>query len=445
MHTGRTGKKVYDFLEKRNMTAFQIEMESGVRVFREEMKAGLSGTGSSLQMIPTYLNSEGDIPTDTPVVVLDAGGTNFRVAEVSIDSEGNPRISQFSKHEMPGSTSPVDKRTFFDTIVDYMEPLLSSLNGQAPPHIGFCFSYPTEIYPNKDGRLLHFSKEIKAPEVEGELIGANLSAALRRRGFPAPSRIVLLNDTVATLLAGKAASEGGEYDGFVGFILGTGTNSAYIEGNENIKKLGISSMPGRQVINIESGNLNRINGGSIDSAFDATTKRPGYYRFEKMVSGAYLGALAGTVLMEACKAGLFSPSGAEKLQQIQRFDTITADGFLHQPARKDNPIAAACETDEDRLTAYMLIDNIIERAAKLAAINISATVLQEGGGTNPCGPVAICADGTTLFKTKDLLFRTRFYLKQFLQEKHSRYIRLLHQEDAPIIGSAVAALLSMRR
>jgi len=440
----RSIKKVSSFLEKNSMTADRIDMETGVRMFREEMTAGLSGTGSSLQMIPTYISAEGDIPRDKPVLVLDAGGTNFRTASVFIDRTGEPHIEQFKKYEMPGSKSYVDKTLFFNTIVDYMKELLEGWKDGEKPHIGFCFSYPTEIYPNKDGRLLHFSKEIKAPEVEGELIGENLTRALVKRGYSEPGQLVLLNDTVATLLAGKAVSAGPNFDSFTGFILGTGTNSAYIETNENIKKLGRTRSSGSQIINMESGNLNRIAGGSIDTAFDATTKRPGYYRFEKMVSGAYLGPLAGMVLMEAVEAGLFSPQASAALSEVMDFNTVTVDNFLHKPADPDNPVASACSRSEDRTTAYILMDNIIERAAKLAAINISAMVLQDGGGSDPSRPTAVCADGTTFYKTRDLLFRTRCYLKEYLEGRHTRYVKLIHQNDAPIIGSAVAALLSMR-
>lgn len=424
------------------MAASQIDMERGVGHFREEMKAGLSGSGSSLQMIPTYISAEGRIPRDQPVVVLDAGGTNFRVAEVSIDSSGDPSIKNYRKYVMPGSKKHVSKEEFFNTIVDYMQLLLDTRGGRGPYHVGFCFSYPTEIYPDRDGRLLHFSKEIKAPAVEGEMIGANLVRALEERGYEAPRQIVLLNDTVATLLAGKATSDGSHFDSYTGFILGTGTNSAYIESNSNIRKLGSPAKSGSQIINIESGNLNRIAGGSIDSAFDATTKRPGYYRFEKMVSGAYLGPLSGAVILEAVDAGLFSDDAAKSLSAVESFDTITIDNFLHHPGNIENIVAAACRTEEDRLTAYLLADNIIERAARLAAVNISATVLQEDSGKNPSRPTAVCADGTTLYKTRDLLFRTRYYLKQYLEQEQGRYIQLIHQDDAPIIGSAVAALLS---
>ena len=91
-------KPVTAFLENRHMTAVQIDMESGVRIFREEMKAGLNGSGSSLQMIPTYISAEGNIPRDLPVVVLDAGGTNFRVAEDSIRASGEARIENYKKY-----------------------------------------------------------------------------------------------------------------------------------------------------------------------------------------------------------------------------------------------------------------------------------------------------------------------------------------------------------
>ena len=82
-----------------------------------------------------------------------------------------------------------------------------------------------------DGRLLKWTKEMKAPEVIGRFIGKGLLEALGRGG--AGKSVVLLNDTVATLLAGKAADKK-RYGSYVGFILGTGTNIAYLEKNENI-------------------------------------------------------------------------------------------------------------------------------------------------------------------------------------------------------------------
>lgn len=74
--------------------------------------------------------------------------------------------------------------------------------------IGFCFSYPTEMLPTGDGKLITFTKEVKAPEVEGAVIGENLKMALVRAGFNAEKEIVILNDTVAALLASKTGNTG---------------------------------------------------------------------------------------------------------------------------------------------------------------------------------------------------------------------------------------------
>lgn len=436
-------QRAQDFMHRRSMTAAEVDMEQSVRAFLSEMKSGLESFDASLHMIPTYLNAEGDLPVDTPVLVLDAGGTNFRVAQVKFARSGKTVIEQYRKFPMPGSQGFMGKEEFFETIVDYMQEVLDSWNCDQPPHIGFCFSYPTEIMPDKDGRLLHFSKEINAHEVEGELIGTNLRQALKRRGYPEPAGMVLLNDTVATLLAGKAASTEHPYSAFVGFILGTGTNSAYLEKNENITKLPALPSTGAQIINIESGGFDKFQGGSIDQNFDRTTIKPGSYRFEKMISGAYLGPLGSRVLEEAIEAGLFSSTAAGEIKQLLPLDTITVDGFLHNPYNHRNKLALACSEPADRSTCFSLADTIVERAAKLAAVNLSATILKGEAGADPAFPIAICADGTTFFKSKDLMFRTRYYLKQYLQDQKGRYAEFIHNEDAPIIGAAVAALLDI--
>src|SRR6056297_3042408 len=435
-------KPAQEFMHNCSMTADQVDMDQSVRTFLSEMEKGLAGSDSSLHMIPTYLNSQGELPLNTPVIVLDAGGTNFRVAQVQFNSEGKALIEKFQKFPMPGSQGYISKDEFFDTIVGYMRDVLDSWGSDKPPHIGFCFSYPTEITPEKDGRLLHFSKEINAHEVEGELIGTNLRQSLKKRGYPEPAGMVLLNDTVATLLAGKAASTERPYSAFVGFILGTGTNSAYLELNRNITKLKNLPSTGAQIINIESGGFDKFPGGSIDKNFDNTTIKPGSYRFEKMISGAYLGPLSSRVLEEAIEAGLFSDPGAAAVKKLLPLDTVSVDRFLHNPYDKDNPLALACTDTADRSTCFTLADAVIERAAKLAAVNLSATILKGESGGDPAFPIAVCADGTTFFKTKDLMFRTRYYLKHYLQDQKGRYLEFLHNEDAPIIGAAVAALLN---
>jgi len=440
---------VEEFLHSQGMSPAQIDFDSALDMFLEEMRRGLSGEKSSLQMIPTYLDVDGDIPADEPVLVLDAGGTNFRVATVTFDREKQARVENFQKFPMPGAGAkyPVDRNSFFDTIVDYMETNLSAWRVDRPLRLSFCFSYPTEITRQRDGRLLHFSKEINAPEVVGEMIGARLVEALERTGNRRPETLVLLNDTVATLLAGRSSTPSERFDGFVGFILGTGTNTAYVESNSTITKLyssrdGSIDPAGQQVINMETGGMNRIPGGRVDDLFDSETKSPGHYRFEKMISGAYLGPLGARLLRVAAEEGLLSSAMVRGVGPETSFDTIALGRFLENPFEPDHLLNGSFRRETDRLRSYLLLQAVVERAAKLSAVNLSATVLQEGGGQNPTRPTAICADGTTLYKTKDLLFLTRSYLQEYLVRRRRRYIEILYRDRAPLIGTAVAGLLN---
>ena len=80
--------KVKAFLGKNGMDPADIDMEQTCRVFIEEMELGLAGKESSLAMLTTYIETERNIPLNEPVIVMDAGGTNFRVALVTFKEDG---------------------------------------------------------------------------------------------------------------------------------------------------------------------------------------------------------------------------------------------------------------------------------------------------------------------------------------------------------------------
>ena len=89
---------------------------------------------------------------------------------------------------------------------------------------------------------------------------------------------------------------------------------------------------------------------------------------------------------------------------------------------------------------YQIVDRLIERAARLSAVNLSAAVLKTEAGTDPAYPVCINADGTTFLKTHNLMQYTRAYLDEFLVDQHNRYYDMMHVDNAPILGAAVAGL-----
>ena len=428
-------RKAIRFLKAYQMDIADVSVEETLDAFLAQMQKGLAGQKSSLAMIPTYLSLQADVPCGRRVIVADAGGTNFRVATVHFDDRRNAVIEHLRVFKMPGVERELNRAEFFAAMAGYFTSVID-----AADNIGFCFSYPVEMMPDKDGRMIHFSKEVKVRGVTGQLVGKGLNEAFAAAKMPAGKHIVLLNDTVATLLAG-CGHHNRVFGGMIGFILGTGTNCAYVERNAAVKKVKGLDPAGAQIINIESGGMAKCRRGLLDKQFDKTTATPGFYQFEKMIAGAYLGPLYGYVLAAACKDGLFSKRAAASLKSLEPITTKTMNTFLLHPYG-DNPLARACAADDesDTQTAFVLADRLTERAAKLTAINLAAAVIKSGQGGDPTRPVGIVADGTTFYQMRSLKPRVEFYLKQILENKRGLYTEIITVENAPIIGAAIAGL-----
>ncbi|MGD9347159.1 MAG: hexokinase [Candidatus Aminicenantes bacterium] len=419
------------FLKNNGLLAERIDPDSVLDDFLKEMESGLAGKESSLAMIPTFISIENSVPAFKPVIALDAGGTNLRVAEVVFDGDGNPRISRLTKHKMPGSGGELNKNDFFDKFVEFLLPFAGRADS-----VGFCFSYPAEIYPDRDGRLIAWTKEIQAPEIVGKFIGKNVFERLARKGHRL--KFTILNDTVATLLAGKSVDFEHNYDTYIGFILGTGTNTAYIERNSRITKRNDLDLSDSQAINTESGNFSKCPRGPVDIEFDKTTEDPGQYPFEKMISGAYLGGLCLTALSKAAGEGLLSWEGTRWISSREALSTIDVDSILRGPEKGIAGGLRDLSTDDREVIRY-LCSAVCERAALLAAINVGAAILKSSGGLSS-RPVCVNIDGSVYYKIKGFSRMVEGYLEKILRPKHISY-ELIRVDDSPLIGAAVAGLL----
>jgi hexokinase len=77
------------FLTKWGVSSSSIAMGNVLSQFKDEMEKGLAEEGqSSLQMIPTYTKVFDEVKKGESVIVLDAGGTNFRTCLVTFDELG---------------------------------------------------------------------------------------------------------------------------------------------------------------------------------------------------------------------------------------------------------------------------------------------------------------------------------------------------------------------
>ncbi|MGA2613103.1 MAG: hexokinase [Spirochaetia bacterium] len=424
------------FLAARNMDHARIDARKCCDDFLAEMTRGLDGTPSSLAMIPTYIETAREVPRGRTVIALDAGGTNLRVAAVTFDQSGKAVVEDLARHRMPGIDAEISREEFFGALAEHVMPLA----GRAD-RVGFCFSYPAEMLPDKDGRLIHFSKEVKAKGVEGQLIGRNLSLAMEAAGARPPG-VVLLNDTVATLLAGRNAIPGRRFDDFIGIVCGTGFNASYVEKNSSIRKLAGLDPSGSQVINTETGGFALSPTGAVDDAFDATTAAPSKYRHEKMISGVYLGTLALFAVKEAARAGCLSAEAGRAVAGLHELSTRALNDFLLRPDSGDNPLGSLCLRlpADDRRDLLILLDALVERAALLVAASISAIVLKTGKGRDPRVPVCITVDGTTYWELASFHTRVQSHMRGLLVGDRERAWEIISVSDAPLLGAAIAAL-----
>ena len=443
-------ENVTAFLGRHGFSAAAYDVNTTIDGLLYDMKAGLaegncSGNAMSAteDMIPTWgLPPEESVKNES-VIVIDAGGTNFRSCLVTFDAAGTATISELEKTSMPGIEKELSKKDFFAAIAKNLDHLKNKAK-----RIGFCFSYAMKITPDSDGEVISFSKEIKAKEVIGSLVGKNLSDALVERGWNRPEKITLLNDTTAALLAGASnAIEGRAYSSYVGFILGTGMNAAYIDSDPIEKLNGMKDSAGRsapksQIIVCESGKFNKLPRSEFDVEFDKTANTPGLYVMEKMCSGAYLGPVGLIVLKKAAEEGLFSKAVSDAVKALAKLELKDMDQFFYAPRKTTTVLGsiAAKGTQQDADTIFVLLDHLVVRSAKLAAAIIAAAVIKSGKGTSAALPVGVVCDGTTFYKTHNLKERLIGYLNEVLISQRHIYFEILSIDNDITLGTAVAGL-----
>jgi hexokinase len=401
-------------------------------------------------MIPSYISPVSGVAAGKTVLALDAGGTNLRASLVHFDKSGKALAEGTVKAPMPGTGGRVGAEQFFDRIAALAAPLL-----EQAPHIGgigFTFSYPMEMTKDADGILLAFSKEVDAPEVIGMAIGRGLREALARGGLAYEGRIVLLNDTVATLLSGLVKiSPDGEAEKtpdrygiaggpVIGFILGTGFNTAYPE--KVIPKIGFRSEKNPQIVVCESGTFAIRCRGSLDREYDDTTKNPGAYTLEKAAAGAYLGPLTLHILKQAVKDGIIKFRRAPELLSMPVLQTKDLNLFQHTPLAAEGPLGSLIGPDEaEALAALQYLASIVtERGALFSAAVVAAAVERVKQDIRPYAPVRIAVEGTTYMIYKGMRRALEAWLHVMLVSgKPCPYV-IAPVEQASLFGAAAAAL-----
>lgn len=423
---------VTNFLTKHNFVCHEDVASIALSIL-SDMKRGLNGLPADEDMIKTYMLPPKDKVRNEKVIVIDAGGTNFRSCLVTFNDAGEAEISDMAKTKMPGVEKELTKAEFFAQFAANLE----HLKGKAS-RIGFCFSYPMKITEDGDGILIGFSKEVKAPEVVGSKIGECLVAELKKNGWGDIKRVTMLNDTVGALLAGHAiAPVGKDYSSYIGLILGTGLNCAYIQS--------ATDKMAQQIIVCESGKNMGVTRSDFDLELDKTTTKPGTFAMEKTCSGAYLGPIALKIIQGAAADGnVFSDAVSKKLLALPSLNLIEIDSYLHTPLNDKSPLGAIMSevgNDDDKENLFEIIDAIFERSARRAAAILCAAVIQSGCGKSSNKPVCILCDGTTFHKTYKIRSRVEGYLEEVLTKSRTLYWEIESCDNDITLGTAIAGCI----
>lgn len=395
--------EISNFLDN-NGFSLDIDRIEIVNNFIKQMKNKLEGNNSSLGMLCSYIKTEHSLKLNEKVIVIDAGGTNLRISALYFNENKVPIIEGFTKLVMPGVEKQVSKDEFYKSIAEALLPFEDYSS-----KIGFCFSYPVELQDSSDGIILRMCKEIKAPEVVGTHVCKSLNEKILELGGK-NKEFILLNDSTSTLLAGYVSKPNMEWDGYIGFILGTGSNSCYIDD---------------YIINVESGWYDGIPRGKYDIQLDEESINPGSYFMEKATSGAYLGSLATYIFKDLMKKGYVR-------SDVSELSTKSINDFLI------NPESSLICSIEDIPVFKEVIDRIIERSALYVAINLVSLIIKGGKGSAADRPVCIAADGSTFYNLVNYRKRVSKYMDEMLSEKY--YYQFVKVDNAPVVGAAVASL-----
>lgn len=413
---------VHAFLERHGMAPEQVDPAALSRAIEADMRRALAGESASTLMLPSHLYGEGKPAMDTPVVVIDAGGTNFRAALVTFTADG-PVIQGLTQSPMPGTHGEVDWSDFIRHCADGVEPFLAQSR-----LIGICFSYSADPQPDGDSLVLNLNKEIRVRNSAGRPVGGDLKAELQRRGHEGVET-VLLNDTLAVQF-GAAAGHHLSPNECIGMVCGTGANICCALPVKDIPKLSRPGDDRAMLVNCESGFFLGVPQGDYDKELEAQSADPGRYLHEKMVSGAYMGTLCRLTLRGAAREGVFSAAGNALLAGLEELTSQEADTL-------SGPLTAL--SPDDLALADEIIAAVFERSgrAMCAALSAVLRIADRGDGSL----THIGAEGSLFQKSRRFRPALDRAMESYAAGECGLRFDFLTCQNTTLIGTACAALL----
>lgn len=396
--------------------------------FKNEIIESFEYNGS-LKMLRSFLgvpkgNEEGQY------IAIDFGGTNLRVFLIELKGNSYNILKKhsytFITDEYDYTSSDSDDIMLFDFIAEKIGLIIED---NKEYYLGHTFSFGTIQKNINQAMLIKWSKEFKTKGVEGKDINKLLKEALLRKNINKVYPIAIVNDTVTTLLTG--ALENGDCD--VGSICGTGHNTCYLETNTRY-------VPYPMIINLESGNFNKVPSTIYDEILDCDSAKPGEQKLEKMVSGNYLGKLVGIIINDLINGNALKISNFDyKLFRTSFVTRILEDEEQEviEYLKSSASIINISSNDYQYLKQVARI--VVIRAARIVASTFIGIFEYIDEDLNRNHTIAI--DGS-LYKKNKLFKETINETLRLVYKGKVERINIVTVDDASGIGAAIAGSIA---
>ncbi|XP_072244599.1 hexokinase-2 [Leuresthes tenuis] len=423
------------------------------RRMTEEMMRGLSKQTheqTSVKMLPTFVRSTPDGTEHGDFLALDLGGSSFRVLLVRLRSGKAHKVDMQQKiYSIPQETMQGTGEELFNHIVccisDFLEYM--GMRGASLP-LGFTFSFPCHQSKLDEGVLLRWTKGFKASDCVGKNVVTLLKEAVQRKREFDLNFVAVVNDTVGTMMTCGYEDPKCE----VGLIVGTGTNACYMEEMHNIEIM--EGNEGRMCVNVEWGAFG--DNGELDDfctefdrSVDECSDNPGKQRYEKMISGMYLGEIVRNVLIDFTAKGLvFRGKMSERLKSRGIFETkflsqIERDRLAMRQIRSIlQHLGLTVSTCDDSVLVKEVCGVVARRAAQLCGAGLAAVVdkIRQNRNLNQLS-VTVGVDGT--------LYKTHPHFSSIMQETLQDlapqcHVTFLKSEDGSGKGAALITAVACR-
>uniref|UniRef100_A0A452TH64 Hexokinase-2 n=1 Tax=Ursus maritimus TaxID=29073 RepID=A0A452TH64_URSMA len=417
-----------------------------------EMERGLSKETHAIapvKMLPTYVCATPDGTEKGDFLALDLGGTNFRVLLVRVRNGKRRGVEMHNKiYSIPQEVMHGTGDELFDHIVQCIADFLEymGMKGVSLP-LGFTFSFPCQQNSLDESILLKWTKGFKASGCEGEDVVTLLKEAIHRREEFDLDVVAVVNDTVGTMMTCGYEDPHCE----VGLIVGTGSNACYMEEMRNVEL--VEGEEGRMCVNMEWGAFG--DNGCLDDfrtefdvAVDELSLNPGRQRFEKMISGMYLGEIVRNILIDFTKRGLlFRGRISERLKTRGIFETkflsqIESDCLALLQVRAILRHLGLESTCDDSIIVKEVCTVVARRAAQLCGAGMAAVVdkIRENRGLDTL-KVTVGVDGT-LYKLHPHFAKVMHETVKDLAPKCD--VSFLESEDGSGKGAALITAVACR-